>query len=411
MILETLAQSSRLAFHVKVIDFRDYPTHLTVDEKLQLIALASRAITNCVNLLSCSWTRDGSLNTKIIESLANLEKLRALEINGRPGPWTAWVPEDLLQFRQLHSLTLIMPVQAVVEVLPEWAAQNSETLESLVVICKSTTALNDSTLFKMSSSLCRLRRFHLAGCIKVTEGSIKEVISRNTAGLESLALESCSPHLDMASLGTYCHESKCLTSLSSISLTIPFYKDSSQRDKWFEDVLVLLKHSPIESFQLYAGGGVEDEVSHSGISFGSLKQLVDAHAGTLRRIGIQRLIIPLDALRYAIAVCLNLEDVFVTLCGVNRDDLAQTLALGKVLRNVHTTLMTDVTGVLRPIHLATAQSICQHVVQYCSASLRLIGAQTRVWKVTRHFSGKEAIVTLGAYSGPQIPEQFLMIRA
>ncbi|QRV84884.1 hypothetical protein RhiJN_12900 [Ceratobasidium sp. AG-Ba] len=349
MVLETLAQSSRLAFHVKVIgepykwhilcfidqtrkDFRDYPTHLTVDEKLQLIALASRAINNCVNLLSCSWTRDGSLNTKIIESLANLEKLRALEINGRPGPWTAWVPEDLLRFRQLQSLTLIMPVQTVVEVLPEWAAQNSETLESLVVICKSTTALNDSTLFKMSSSLYRLRRFHLAGCTKVTEGSIKEVISRNAAGLESLAGEL---------------------------LATPRY----------------------------------------------------GRAWDFEAFGIQRLIIPLDALRYAIAVCLNLEDVFVTLCGVNRDDLAQTLASGNVLRNVHTTLMTDVTGVLRPIHLATAQSMCQHVVQYCSASLRIIGAQTRVWKVTRHFSGKEAIVTLGAYSGPQIPEQFLMIRA
>ncbi|KAG8695855.1 hypothetical protein FRC08_007522 [Ceratobasidium sp. 394] len=411
MVLETLAESPRLAFHVKILDFRDFPTHLTVDEKLQLIALACRAISHCVNLLSCSWTRDGSLYTKIIESLAELKKLQSLEINGRPGPWTAWVPDDLFRFRHLQSLTLIMPVQAVMDVLPAWTEQNSETLESLVIICKSTTALNDSALYKMAPSLRGLRRLHLAGCVKITEGSVNEVLSNNSVGLQSLALESCSPHFNMSAFGTYCSEHKHLTSLSSISLTLPYYRDSVPRERWIDDVLLLLQHSPIESFQLYASSGLEDEVSCPTIHSEHLKTLVDGHPATLRRIGIQRLIVPVESLSYAVSACPRLEEVFATLRDVNRDELAQALAPGKALRNIHTTLMRDVAGSLRPLHLSTSQDVCLYVAQRCGASLQLIGAQTRVWKVLRRYVGEQTTVSLGSYSGPQIPEQFLMMRA
>ncbi|KAG9121870.1 hypothetical protein FRC07_001997, partial [Ceratobasidium sp. 392] len=161
---------------------------------------------------------------------------------------------------------------------------------------------------------------------------------------------------------------------------------------------------------LYAGGGIEDEVSYATIDFKSLKRLVDDHAFTLRRIGIQRLVIPVESLSYAVSVCPRLEDAFTTLRDVNRDDLAQALAPGKALRNVHTILMRDVAGSLLPLHLLTAQEICQYVAQRCSDSLQFIGAQTRVWKVMRRYAGEHATVLLGPYSGPQIPEQFLMMR-
>ncbi|KAG8703946.1 hypothetical protein FRC09_003855 [Ceratobasidium sp. 395] len=378
IILETLAGSPRLAFHVKILDFRVFPTPFTVDEKLELVRLACQAIDRCVNLISCSWTRDGSLYSKIIESLAGLKKLKSLEINGRPGRWTAWVPDDLFRFRHLESLTLIMPVQAVTEILPAWTAQNSETLQSL-----STTALGDVTLRKMIPSLRGLRRLHLAGCAKITEGSVKEALSDNIVGLRSLALEGCSPYFDMSALSAHCFEHKLLSSLSSISLTLPYCKDSIQRDRWISDALLLLHHSPIESFQLYAGGGTtaEGELSYASINFESIRGLVDGHSVTLKRIGIQRLIVSVELVHYASCVCPSLEDVFITVCDANRDDLAQALAPGKALRNVHVTLMREAAGSLKALHLATAQDICQYIAQRCGGSLQLIGAQTRVWKV------------------------------
>ncbi|KAG8743285.1 hypothetical protein FRC10_012248 [Ceratobasidium sp. 414] len=153
----------------------------------------------------------------------------------------------------------------------------------------------------MAPSLRGLRRLHLAGCVKITEGSVEAALSNNAVGLQSLALESCSPYFNMTAFATYCYKHKYLTSLSSISLTVPYYRDSTLRAGWISGVLHLLQHSPIESFQLYAGGSLEDEVSYPTIKFESLKRLVDGHLATLRRIGIQRLIVSVEWLSYAVS--------------------------------------------------------------------------------------------------------------
>jgi hypothetical protein len=63
---------------------------------------------------------------------------------------------------------------------------------------------------------------------------------------------------------------------------------------------------------------MEDEVSYARLGFKGLKGLVDGHAGTLRRIGIQRVIVPVEALSYASSKCPRLEELFTTLCNVNR---------------------------------------------------------------------------------------------
>ncbi|CAE6506020.1 unnamed protein product [Rhizoctonia solani] len=410
MILETLASAPHLAFHVKALEFRDFPTHLSSDGRHRIIALATQAISNCINLRSCSWTRDRTLSTSVLQRLAELKLLKELEINAKPGAFGAWIPEDLLAFRGLQSLTLIMPARSVVELLPEWTAKNRDTLESLVIICKSTPYLNDDVLQRMRPSLWNLRRLHLAGCIKVTECSVGNFLVDNNH-LQSLALETCSPRFDMNSLASACATHKRLQFLTSISLTMPPSKESSQRHKWLGDVILLLKYSPLESFQLYASGGTDELISYEGVDYEAVRELVDLHAFTLKRIGIQRLIVPVESLAYACENCSQLEEIFATLCGVGRDALAQALATGKHLRNVHLTLMTDVAGEMRPLHLITAQEICQHVARSCGDALQLIGSQTRVWQVKRNFSSGQTIRTLGPYSGQQIPEQFLMMRA
>ncbi|CAE6337736.1 unnamed protein product [Rhizoctonia solani] len=410
MILETLANAPHLAFHVKVLELRDFPTHLSFDERHRIVNLATRAITNCVNLTNCSWTRDGSLSTKMIRELATLNSLRELEINAKPGAFGAWVPEDLLEFRELQSLTLIMPARSVVELLPVWCARNENTLKSLVIICKSTPYLNDESLQNMIPSLRNLRRLHLAGCIKITERSVGNFLVDNYR-LQSLALETCSPRFDMGIFASDCDTHRRLQLLTSISLTMPPSKDSNQRRIWFAKVILLLKHCPLESFQLYAGGGADELISYEGVDHETIKELVDLHAPTLRRIGIQRLIVPLESIAYACEKCSQLEELFTALCGVSRDALAQALVAGERLRNVHLTLMTDVAGEMRPLHLLMAQEICQHIARNCGDSLQLIGSQTRVWQVKRSFSTGQTIRTLAPYSGQQIPEQFLMMRA
>ncbi|CAE7131780.1 unnamed protein product [Rhizoctonia solani] len=410
MILETLASAPHLAFHVKALELRDFPTHLSFDERHRIVELATQAISNCINLRSCSCTRDGTLSTRMLQGLAGLKSLKELEINAKPGAFGAWTPEDLLAFQGLQSLTLIMPARSVVELLPEWSAKNRDTLESLVIICKSTPYLSDEILRNMLPLLWNLRRLHLAGCVKVTESSIGNFLVDNLQ-VRSLALETCSPRFDMNALASACASHKRLQFLTSISLTMPPSKESSQRQKWLGDVILLLTYSPLESFQLYASGGVDESISFEGIDHQAIKELVDSHASTLRRIGIQRLIITVESLAYMCERCSQLEELFTTLCGVGRHTLAQALVTGKHLRNVHLTLMTDVAGEMRPLHPVTAQEICQHVARNCGDSLQLIGSQTRVWQVKRSVSAGQIIRTLGPYGGRQIPEQFLMMRA
>jgi hypothetical protein len=122
----------------------------------------------------------------------------------------------------------------------------------------------------------------------------------------------------MAAFGVHCTEHKNLSSLASISLTMPYYRDSTQPEKWLGDVLLLLQHSPIEIFQLYASVGIENEVSCTRLGFEGLKRLVDEHADTLKRIGIQRIIVPVELVGYASSKCPRLEEIFTTLCNVNR---------------------------------------------------------------------------------------------
>ncbi|CUA68668.1 Nephrocystin-3 [Xenopus (Silurana) tropicalis] [Rhizoctonia solani] len=123
---------------------------------------------------------------------------------------------------------------------------------------------------------------------------------------------------------------------------MPPSKESTERRKWFGDVILLLKHSPLESFQLYASGGTDEIISYEGIDHEAIREIVDSHAFTLRRIGIQRLIVPVESLAYICERCPQLEEIFATLCGVGRDTLAQALVTGRRLRNVHLTLMNDV---------------------------------------------------------------------
>jgi hypothetical protein len=115
-----------------------------------------------------------------------------------------------------------------------------------------------------------------------------------------------------------CEAHKRLQFLTSISLTMPPSKESNQRRKWFSSVTLLLKHSPLESFQLYAGGGTDETISYEGVDHEAIKELIDSHASTLRRIAIQRLIVPLESIAYACEKCSQLEEVFAALCGVSR---------------------------------------------------------------------------------------------
>ena len=115
-------------------EIRDFPKSFYVAENEATLQLCLSGIQNCVNLRSCTWTRDGSLTTDILEALLPCEHLEELEINGNhENHYDPWL---LRRFAHLRRISLIMPRTAVVEVLPAWTLATGATLRQLTVLCK-----------------------------------------------------------------------------------------------------------------------------------------------------------------------------------------------------------------------------------------------------------------------------------
>lgn len=123
---------------------------------------------------------------------------------------------------------------------------------------------------------------------------------------------------DMRAFGAACAEHRRLSSLTSISLTLPVYKEPNQRREWLNQVLMMLEHSPLEVFQLYAGGGTEDSISRKGVDNEIIRDLARSHGSTLKRVGIQRLIVSLESLSYVCENCPRLQEIFATLLNADR---------------------------------------------------------------------------------------------
>ena len=115
-------------------ELRDFPKAISRDNRAQLIHLCVSGLGNCVNLVSCTWTRDGTLKEDILEALSHCPSLRSLEINGRHA-WN-YDPDVLHKFERLRRISVIMPTSEVVRALPGCFQRNLETLQELTIICK-----------------------------------------------------------------------------------------------------------------------------------------------------------------------------------------------------------------------------------------------------------------------------------
>ena len=112
---------------------RDFPKAVTnFDDNLLRHVL--NGLKNCVNLRSCTWTRDGSLNSNILEALHQCKNLQDLELNGHNiGNYD---PQLLLRFTELHRISLIMPSVPVICQLKPWLSATGATLRSLFLACE-----------------------------------------------------------------------------------------------------------------------------------------------------------------------------------------------------------------------------------------------------------------------------------
>ncbi|TDL27812.1 hypothetical protein BD410DRAFT_712707 [Rickenella mellea] len=406
----TLANCPHLARHVRRLELRDFPKALTSTEHDGLISTCLQGIQNCHNLRTCTWTRDGSLSTPILDHLhQHCPNLQELEFNGHHNG--NYDPRMLVNFIGLRRISVIMPSSEVVGVFPVWMDRTGETLRSLTLICRASPLITDVVLESIAPSLTRLEQIHIAGCPKATHRGIYALISKNIVGITSLGLEGLSQVFGMTEFVHSCQHTTSLTRLRSITLTTPLTGVTSD---WLTSISRLLHDSPLQIFRLYTSGGqLTSRAEHIDHQF--VEELCRRHGGTLVQFGVLRLRVRLGTLKMLVERCARLEQLFVC---VEKDDLplfASTVSPAKNLRSIHITYRpsSSITTDERPT-LNREELLA--IVKDCPSTVMQFGVQTRVWQVERipvlreDGSGIDMMVHLGPYESADVPEVFLVVR-
>ncbi|KAI0030157.1 hypothetical protein K488DRAFT_79788 [Vararia minispora EC-137] len=407
-VFQTLADCPQLALHVNILGkgshqelfIGDFPKGLKVTESDALLEICARALRNAEQLRSLIWTRDSSLSSEILNALAQNAHLTQLSINGNPG--RRYDPAQLLGLTRLRELTLIMPSRSVVDILTSWAAILSGNLRSLTLICKESPWINDEKLMSWGVHLPTLERLNLVGCSKATHEDVWAIIRRNSHKLKALGLEVLTTAFDTAVFSSACLCAGGLTSLTSFTLTL---QPTLLTSAFITQLVDLLSHSPLELFQLYAVTNAQDSTPAAIL----LSRIIAAHGQRLTKFSVHRIQLLPCAIDDVCAGCAGLQQLFFTASPSNLAQLGPILARALNLRAVHINLFPI------PEHFQVYDYAAE-LVAYCGSTVTQFGMNTKVWQVARRVEeGADgeffARPVLMPYEHPDVPEQFLVVRA
>jgi hypothetical protein len=111
----------------------------------------------------------------------------------------------------------------------------------------------------------------------------------------------------MGLLAEYKESSNYLSHLSSVTLTTP---RAGELSRWFTSVLVFLGNSPLQEFLIYARGG--DLNPRTCLDGSFVETFCESHRTTLKKFGVQRLRISIDAIKSICSKCQLLQRFYVT---------------------------------------------------------------------------------------------------
>ncbi|GJJ14766.1 hypothetical protein Clacol_009034 [Clathrus columnatus] len=396
-LFRTLSAHPELAKWVRRLELRDFPKVFSVAERHALTQLCAAGLNNCSALQACTWTRDQTLTSEILEALKGCLSLTELEINGHS---ITYSPESLLEFTSLTKISLIMPSAEVIALLPLWLEKNALNLISLQVICKSSGLLTDQTLSIISPSLIKLKHLHLIGCIKVTHQGIGALLHSNETGFESLGLEG----LSLSFVTNF------FLSLQSITLTLPNTPITSQ---WTTEFLSFTEHSSLTRIHLYQSTGVRLKARlNTGVMHGFMESLLWIHASRLQTLSVHRLNLDPQTIDLICLQCPHLENLFVVVNTSEIDEIIPSLSKSKTLRNIHINFpFNSNVGRLPPDKvLQIAMSISPQLQQIGFANRTLTLVQIRRVARLNEYNEITVDVSLGPYEQLEVPEQFLVVK-
>ncbi|KAG5643518.1 hypothetical protein DXG03_000710 [Asterophora parasitica] len=358
-------------------EIREFPKGIS-DDNLDTNVL--QGLRNCINLLACTWTRDGSLNSDVLKALQALDTLRELEINGRSED--NFNPKLLTGFTRVSRIGLIMPSAPV-----------------------ASPIVTDALLESLAPHVVNLQHLYLTGCPKVTHKGVWSLLMGSKAGILGLGLEALSSHFDMSEFRQRCQTARTLSQLTSITLTV---HPQLPLEEWMHDVSVLLSHAPLQNFHIYSTGAFYESPSTEEFWAG----LVATHGKRLVRFSVHRMLISLRAIEEICRRCSVLQQLFIVIEHDSLPNLSACLAQASLLRSIHINYPMEAHTEVVPVISATE---ALSIIQQCSSTLTQFGCNARVWQVARVIDidaeGRlHARPVLAPYETPDIPEPFLVVR-
>ncbi|KAF8888870.1 hypothetical protein BD779DRAFT_435746 [Infundibulicybe gibba] len=399
-LFTTLSQQPRLAQFVRRLEIRDFPKAFTPTGSGRW-DIVLEGLRNCVNLRACTWTRDGSLKSWILEALQSAKFLEELEINGNSA--RNYDPELLLGFTQLKKLSLIMPSASVGAILRPWFLLAGSALLNLTIICKSSPVITDDLLISVGPELKHLIELRLVGCPKVTYRGVSVILSNSSAGLGVSAWRVSLQDLFIH----FCESSGSLNSLHSITLTNSGHEERSNPQAWIQDISQLIYSSPIEILQIYSTSLRQPMTS---IPLTTWLNLLSPHVESLKRFSVHRMTVAPDVVQAICNRCIYLEQLFVAIEQRHMKNIGQCISGARRLRTLH--INSPIAETELSSAFVTSRALV--TVNHLSTTVTQFGWNARVWQVDWVFVGSDEgrIISrpvLSKYERPDIPEQFLVV--
>ncbi|KAH9022168.1 hypothetical protein EDB85DRAFT_1997199 [Lactarius pseudohatsudake] len=399
-LFRTLAEHPNLACLVRQLVITNFPKAQDSFAYEHLGGWFTKGLENCVKLRCCTWTRDCSLTSRILKSLAKCPELTDISINGCHSD--LYEPGDLLQLLRLHKISLIRPSKPILEFLPSWFQATGKSLTSLTLICKDDMYITDAYLNTVSPHLPRLERLHLVGCQRVTNEGVWSMIRNRTRDLKELSLENLSPHFDMSTLSTACTRAGGLTSLSSFTLTI---HSNWSTEAWMDGAVSLLKASPLGSLNVSVRTPLK--VFAEALRDRFCMRIVDQHRDHLIRFSLHGLLLNLASIDHVCLHCSKLEQLFICVDHAEMAPIVATLARANLLCAIHINIK------VRP-ERCSLYNHALNIARQCSSTISQVGIDAEVWKVERRVlvvkSAAQVDRFLTKVENPDIPERFLVVR-
>ncbi|WFD44159.1 hypothetical protein MPSI1_002825 [Malassezia psittaci] len=144
-----------------------------------------RSLHATINLRELCWTRDGSLNDRVLRTMFdNLQQLRKLELTGNSKLWSPALLCEVIP-KSVCDLQIVLPDRNVIQYLPR-LIKSVRRLEAFSLFCMNTSWVTDALLTELAPNTS-LRRLTLVGCKAVHGPGILSLAQ--TGDLSMLALE------------------------------------------------------------------------------------------------------------------------------------------------------------------------------------------------------------------------------